>query len=251
MRIHPLAVLAPCLTLLLAGCPGPTPFMPITGVQGYPGPTEPYYPGRYPSPAPSDYPGTEPSTTIGLMDGLSLDDAHQQVRRYLALHYSGAELVSVQSMQVGVNARIPKQASWTFTYLMKQRLPSAAPSSPSVQSVEIPSQFDSEYLTFTLSGTGVLHAPEAKKRLGHDAGIIQYAQVLPLSQAMEIAQSYGMGMGFQGVSVFLKPNAEVGAVYELDNSLYSSGFGGSYGTYRGKFVIDAYTGELIERPTKL
>lgn len=243
MRIHPLAVLAPCLALVLTGCPGPTPMMPIMG----PGYTEPYYPGRAPSPAPSDYPGAEPGMAVGPMDGLSLDDAHQQVRRYLALHYPGAELVSVQSSQVGTNARISKQASWAFTYLMKQRLPAAA----SVQTVEIPSQFDSEYLTFTLSGTGVLHAPEAKKRLGHDAGIVQYAQVLPLSKAIEIAQSFGMSMGTQGVSVLLKPDAGVGAVYELDNSLYSSGYGGSYGSYRGKFVLDAYTGDLIDRPTKL
>jgi hypothetical protein len=185
------------------------------------------------------------------MDGLSLDDAHQQVRRYLTLHYPGAELVSVQSPQVAANARISKQSNWAFTYLVKSRTPEA----PAVQAIEIPSQFDSQYLTFTLSGSGVLQAPEAKKRLGHDVGTVQYDQVLPLSQALKIAQSFGMGIGSPGVSVYLKPDAGVGAIYELDNSLSSPGYGGSYGgvgsSYRGTFVIDAYTGDLVERPNKI
>jgi hypothetical protein len=183
------------------------------------------------------------------MDGLSLDDAHQQVRRYLTLHYPGAELVSVQSSQVGANARIPRQNTWAFTYQMKQ----ATPSSPSVQAVEIPSQFETQYLTFTLSGSGVLQAPEAKKRLGQDSGTVHYDQVLSLIKALEIAKSFGMGMGPLGISVTLKPDSGVGAVYEFDNSLSSSSYGGNYGgsSYRGKFVIDAYTGDLVERPTTL
>ena len=244
MRIHPLAILAPSLSLILVGCPSPSYMVPTSPSMPYPA-----YPSRTPSPAPDYYPGVTPSSAPVLMDGLSLDDAHQQVRRYLTLHYPGAELVSVQSSQVGANARIPKQSTWAFTYQMKQRTPEG----PTVQAVEIPSQFDSQYLTFTLSGAGVLQAPEAKKRLGHDAGTVHYDQVLPLMQALDIAQSFGMGMGPLGISLVLKPDAEVGAVYELDNSLSSPSYGGNYGgsSYRGTFVLDAYTGDLIERPSKL
>ncbi|MNK85644.1 hypothetical protein D3C87_1055290 [compost metagenome] len=247
MRFYPFAVLAPLLSLSLVGCPGPSYMMtsPPMSVSDYPGRVP------YPSPSATAYPyqpDVQPSAAPVNMDGLSLDDAHQQVRRYLTLHYPGAELVSVQSTQVGANARIPRQSTWAFTYQMKQ----ATPSSPSVQAVEIPSQFESQYLTFTLSGSGVLQAPEAKKRLGHDSGSVHYDQVLPLIKALEIAKSFGMGMGPLGVSVNLKPDSGVGAVYEFDNSLSSSSYGGNYGagnSYRGKFVIDAYTGDLVERPT--
>jgi hypothetical protein len=219
------------------------------------------HPGRYPvaiaSPVPGYYPSPAPSATNGALDSLSIDDAYHQVQRYLSLHYPGAELVSAQSNQVGAAGRISRTGTWAFTYQM--RVPSddqpTEPASPTTQSVEIPTRFETKFLTFAITGSGQLMAPEAKVRLGHAQGTVQYAMVVPLSMAVEIAQSYGMDVGSAGVSVFLRPDSDNGAVYELDNSLSSSIYDGGYvGTgspLRGRFVLDAYTGDLIERPSRI
>ncbi len=255
MRIRLMALTAPVLALCLAGCPSPS-F--ISG----PVPTSPMpYPNRYPvataSPDPWYNPSPAPSAPNDMLDGLSIDDAYHQVQRYVSLHYPGAELVSAQSSQVGATGRISRAGAWVFTYLMMVPTSSetTTPASPTTQSVEIPSRFETQFLAFTVTGTGQLNAPEAKVRLGHAQGTVRYATVVPMGQAVEIAKSYGMSVGSAGFSVFLRPDTDNGAVYEIDNSLFSSIYdgddAGAGSSLRGRFVLDAYTGELIERPSQI
>jgi hypothetical protein len=219
------------------------------------------FPNKYPvaiaSPDPGYYPSPAPSATNEVLNGLSIDDAHHQVQRYVSLHYPGAELVSVQATQVGATGRISRAGEWAFTYLMMAPIGSETTNSslPTTQSVEIPSKFETQFLTFTVTGSGQLSAPEAKVRLGHAQGTVEYSTVVPLGQAVEIANSYGMSVGSAGFSVFLKPDSDSGAVYEFDNrlstSIYDGGYVGTGSPLHGRFVVDAYTGDLIERPSRI
>lgn len=229
------------------------------------------------SPVTSRYPWNQ----IATMDGSTLYDAHHQVKRYLTLHFPDAKLVSVQANQVGANGKIAKTSSWVFTYqaaVQKPASPTPTPSaSPSYtgQAVSIPTQYDVRLLTFTFTGDGKLLAPEADTR-SMDAGwTIDFDRLLYFNTAIETCLDIGMGMGSAGMQVALRPTASGGAVFEIDTSLSGREVSAylpqptptpyRYGSktsptpaptpaptyYRGKYVIDAYTGNILERPTRL
>lgn len=243
---------------------------------GYPG-------GAEPDSVSKRYPWDQ----IATMEGSTLYDAHHQVKRYLTLHYPDAKLVSVQANQVGANGKIAKSSAWEFTYQAKVRtqpdpLPSA---SPSVQAVEIPTQYEVRLLKFTFTGDGKLLAPEADTRSTDTGAAIDFDRVLYFNKVIETCLDIGMGMGPAGMQVALRPTGGGGAVYEIDTSVsgrevmsYSTSrtpywydedyaWGDSnYGYskpqptpsptvsphyYRGKYVINAYTGDIIDRPTRL
>jgi hypothetical protein len=243
---------------------------------GYPGATEP-------SSVSQRYPWDQ----IATMEGSTLYDAHHQVKRYLTLHFPDAKLVSVKAMQVGANGKIAKTSSWQFTYqamVRTQPAPTPSPSpTPSIQAVEIPTQYDVRLLTFTFTGDGKLLAPEADT-VSTDSGVtIDFDRVLYFNKVIETCLDIGMGMGPAGMQIALRPTASGGAVYEIDTSVsgrevmarstttyyedfyyYEEEPSYSYKKpqpspsptvspqyYRGKYVINAYTGDIIERPTRL
>lgn len=249
-----------------------------TPMVGYSGATEP-----------SSVSARYPWNQIAVMEGSTLYDAHHQVKRYLTLHFPDAKLVSVRADQVGANGKIAKTSDWVFTYQAVVRpvvdptpSPTASPSY-AAQAVSIPTQYDVRLLTFTFTGDGKLLAPEADTRTMDAGQIIDFDRLLYFNTVIETCLDIGMGMGSAGMQVALRPTANGGAVFEIDTSVsgrevsaynpkpsatpsgysgYGEGRDGSYRQptpapsaspvyYRGKYVIDAYTGSILERPTRL
>lgn len=271
MRFKPFVVL-PLLALSLAGCFGSSPPSMVAA----PMPTMPY-PGM---------PVAMPSAMPDMSNGPSLYDAHHQVQRYVSLHYSDARMVKSWAEKVGASGRIATDGTWNFTYAVKYQASPAATTSSDVQTstssfetqaVDVPSRFETQYLTFALTGTNQLLAPEAlKTAVAPDT--FDFEQALSLGKVLEICQQYGLGIGSFGLKVTLRAGDDGGAVYEIDNSLtYQQPYGMQQPVYRGKmpypyptanpypydqpyggggyaptklgvFVVDAYTGELLDHP---
>ena len=246
-----------------------------TPIMGYPGSNDPNAVSKR-------YPWDQITT----MEGSTLYDAHHQVKRYLTLHFPDAKLVSVRANQVGANGKIAKSSSWQFTYQAKVRSAEPTPqptASPSLQTqaVEIPTMYDVRLLTFTFTGEGQLLAPEADSVTTDSGVVIDFDRVLYFNKVIETCLDIGMGMGPAGMQIALRPTANGGAVYEIDTSVsgrevMSHSYGSGYTWYeedyrddrytkpqptptptvspqyyRGKYVINAYTGDIIERPTRL
>lgn len=241
----PLALALSCGTLAMAGCPAPT----MTEFA-----------------QPASWEGAPPSLAPSAVTGPSLDDAYHQVQRYMTQHYPEAVLVRAQGLHADSSGRITTAGTWGFTFLT-QPAPSAtnAASSPSVQiQAIIPSLFEGPLLTLTLTGALKLLAPEVAPRTAPTAAIA-YDRVLPAAQAIAIAQGFGMDLGSGGIDVVLGSDPIGTAVYELDNSLTYAGSPlpppedpkyGAYGSPApvptpqrlGKFVVEAYTGNILGRP---
>ncbi|HEY9855729.1 MAG TPA: hypothetical protein V6D05_08340 [Stenomitos sp.] len=258
MRRFTIPVLVALSVPALAGCP--TSPMATIGDPMMPYPNQRPMPYATPMPLPMmtsapAYPVTGYPVPTLVGDGSSMDDAYHYVQRYAATHYPGAEIVAIRSAQVTLSGRIAKAGSWSFTY----RAPVAATASASTQAVDIPSQFESRQLTFTLNGNNDLFAPEVMEKV-----VLQpfdYTRVLPLGKALEICQSFGMAVGPGGVSVALVSDTLDGTYYEVDNSIgYQGGSTTSYGPgsiggyappsyVRLKYRIDAMTGNLLARLT--
>ncbi|MNR80398.1 hypothetical protein D3C72_111210 [compost metagenome] len=176
------------------------------------------------------------------------------------------------------------------TKVRTQPEPTPAPSATpnlQTQAVEIPTQYDVRLLTFTFTGEGQLLAPEADTATLDSGAVIDFDRVLYFNKVIETCLDIGMGMGPAGMQVALRPTTSGGAVYEIDTSVsgrevmartsgtttywyddytYDDRYDSKYGTtkpqptptptvspqyYRGKYVINAYTGDIIQRPTRL
>ncbi|HEY9898320.1 MAG TPA: hypothetical protein V6D00_03990 [Pantanalinema sp.] len=269
MRFKPFHALLPLLALSLAGCFGPSPS-----------------PGMIAAPGPYDM-----GMSIAAPDmasGPSLYDAYHQVQRYVSLHYGEARMVKSWADQVGSSGRIAKDGTWYFTYAVSYKVAPAASASPEVvpadqssasyaaQGVEVPSRFETQYLTLALTGTNQLLAPETLKATAIET--FDFGRALSLSKVLDICAQNGLNMGPFGVKVALRAGDDGGAVYEIDNTLsFQSPQGSPQPVYRGKmpypsptsapypydqpyygggyaqsrlgtFVVDAYTGELLARP---
>ncbi|MBO9539363.1 hypothetical protein J7643_02080 [bacterium] len=272
MRFKPIHAMLPLMALSLTGCFGASP-APIAVM-----PTEPMYGGM---PVSIAVPAPE------LTNGPSLYDAHHQVQRYVTLHYGEARMVKAWSDQVGSVGRIGREGTWYFTYAVPYQ-PAATDSanpdeaSPSftAQGVDVPSRFETQYLTFALTGTNQLLAPESLSTTSE--ATFDFGRAIALSKALELCAQDGMSAGPNGLKVALRATSGGGAVYEIDNSLsyqnaYASPqppvyrgkmpypmpsatpypnyaydqpyYGGGYGPGRlGTFVVDAYTGKVLSRP---
>lgn len=244
----------------LVGCPS-NPLMMSS--RPMPGPMDPTLmkPMPMPSPAPLGYPGMGAPLAPLIADGPSMDDAYHYVQNYVSRHYPGAQLAAVRSAQVGMPGRIARTGAWSFTY----RALTSQPASSSTQAVEIPSVFEGRQLTFKLSGTNELFAPEVTETAELQA--IDYAQVIPLGQALEICRGLGLTIGPAGVSAALRSDPQRGALYEIDYSVnypWSTPAPGPYGydrgypavlptpspAYsRGTYRLDAITGALLAHLT--
>lgn len=233
-----------CLPLILGGCSGVT----------------------WTEPMAMTMPATAgPAAT---MSGPSLDDALHQVRRYVHLHHPTATLVALRSEQVDAGGHIAAAGAWHFTYQARPAAPpvvsSPAPASASIMLV-VPATFETTQLVFTLTGTRQLLAPEEAPATEVQGAGLDYDQVLPLSGALELAQTLGMVSGPAGVAVTLRMDGTGRAIYELDNSRsYAStakgwagdGSGSGYGELAprggieasGKFILEARTGALLRHP---
>lgn len=167
--------------------------------------------------------------------------------------------------------------------------PSASPSFTA--QVTIPTSYQYRLLNFTYTGTGQLLAPEEVDDTGDTLAKIDFDRALLLSKAIDTALDIGMGVGDPGMEVTLRTTVNGGAVYELDSSVgtrqvlahmatypsypsYDSSYdswGGDdeYSYYskpapkpaptptaktayvRGKYILDAYTGAILDRPNRL
>ncbi len=245
---------------------------------------------------------TRASGQVFEMTGSSLFDAQHAVNRYLTLHYPTADLVRINALMVGTNAKIAKTSAWEFTYRVKIQTADPAPSatpvptpsaSPSfgLQAVTIPTTYQYRLLTFVYTGAGQLLAPEEVDDTGDTLAKIDFNRAIQLSKAIDTALDIGMGVGDPGMQVTLRTTVNGGAVYEIDSSVgtrqilgyydYPSR-GSSYDRWdddsydeddyyyyptpapkptatptaktayvRGKYLIDAYTGAILERPNRL
>lgn len=262
MRPYALPFLIVLAVPALVGCPS-SPFM--TGSQrGMAMPVDPTLMKPMPSPAPLGYPypGMGVPSAPLIADGPSMDDAYHYVQNYVTRHYPGAQLASVRSAQVGMPGRIAKTGAWSFTY---RALVSQPASSSTTQAVDIPTVFEGRQLTFKLSGSNELFAPEVTETAELQA--IDYARVIPLSQALEICQGLGLTIGPAGVSAALLSDPQRGACYEIDYSVtyqWSTPAPGPYGYdrgypavlpnsspafSRGTYRLDAITGALLAHLT--
>ncbi len=176
------------------------------------------------------------------------------------------------------------------TVVRPQVDPTPAPSATTsfqAQAVEIPTQYDVRLLTFTFTGDGKLLAPQADTRSTDAGRTIDFDRMIYFDDVIETCLDIGMGMGPAGMQIALRPTANGGAVFEVDTSVsgrevqarhtqpsatptpyWWSGEDREYDDhdsyaepkpspavspryYRGKYVINAYTGDIIERPTRL
>lgn len=162
--------------------------------------------------------------------------------------------------------------------------PSASPSFTA--QVTIPTTYQYRLLNFVYTGNGQLLAPEEVDDTSDTLAKIDFTRAILLSKAIDTALDIGMGVGDPGMDVTLRTTVNGGAVYELDSSVgtrtilassYPS-YGSSYDSWddeddyyyypqptpkptptpysktayvRGKYLIDAYTGAILERPNKL
>lgn len=163
--------------------------------------------------------------------------------------------------------------------------PSASPSFSA--QVTIPTTYRYRLLNFVYTGNGQLLAPEEVEDTGDTLAKIDFTRAILLSKAIDTALDIGMGVGDPGMDVTFRTTVNGGAVYELDSSvgtrqiLASSYpyYGSSYDSWeeeeeddyyyvkptpkptptpyaktayvRGKYLIDAYTGAILERPNRL
>lgn len=260
MRPSALPLLLALTVPALVGCPS-NPLM--MGSRSMPVPMDPtsMKPMPMPSPAPVGYPGMGIPLPPLIADGPSMDDAYHYVQNYVTRHYPGAELAAVRSAQVGMPGRIARTGAWSFTY----RALTSPPASSSTQAVDIPSVFEGRQLSFKLSGTNELFAPEVTETAELQA--LDYARVIPLSRALEICQGLGMPTGPAGVSVALLSDPQRRPLYEIDYNValqWSTPAPGPYGydrgypavlptpspAYsRGTYRLDAITGALLAHLT--
>lgn len=272
MRFKPFHAVLPLMALSLAGCFGVTP-RPVMVA-----PVEPPYGGIGGSVAmPAPMPAPD------LTSGPSLYDAHHQVQRYVALHYGEARMVKAWSDQVGATGRISREGTWLFTYAVPYQAatdsanPEQATSSFGTQGVDVPSRFETQYLTFALTGTNQMLAPESLSSTSEAS--FDFGRAIALAKVLELCAQDGLSVGPFGLKVALRATSGGGAVYEIDNSLsfqnayaspspvyggrmpypspspnayaYDQPYygGGGYGTGRlGTFVVDAFTGKVLSRP---
>lgn len=167
--------------------------------------------------------------------------------------------------------------------------PTASPSFKA--QVVIPTTYQYRLLKFVYTGNGQLLAPEEVDDTGDTLAKIDFVRAIQLSKAIDTALDIGMGVGDPGMAVTLRTTVNGGAVYEIDSSVGTRQILGHYPTYpsyptngyydqweddedyyyptpaptprptptpygktayvRGKYLIDAYTGAILERPNRL
>lgn len=163
--------------------------------------------------------------------------------------------------------------------------PSASPSFSA--QVTIPTTYRYRLLNFVYTGNGQLLAPEEVEDTSDTLATIDFTRSILLGKAIDTALDIGMGVGDPGMDVTLRTTVNGGAVYELDSSVgtrqilagmsnypsydawdddedyyyptpaprptYSPTYSSTTKTayVRGKYLIDAYTGAILERPNRL